>query len=112
MSPKVCRTAISKLLCLLLTLAVCSAPIFATFALDEMFGPGGRVTISFPDATTSFSSNGLRIFVQPSGRILAAGGFTNNGPDGQFPGIAWVGLTFRTRRRRGRMGPARTANIG
>jgi uncharacterized delta-60 repeat protein len=54
---------------------------------------GGRLTISFADSTMNYSSNGLRVFVQPPGRILAAGGFTNNGPDGQFPGIAWVGLT-------------------
>jgi len=61
-------------------------------ALDPAFGGGGRVTVSFPDSSTNYSAAGLRIFVQPSGRIIAAGQFTNQGPDGQAPGVILAGL--------------------
>src|SRR5215203_5211841 len=65
---------------------------FATFTLDPTFAGGGRLTIAFPDSSTGYSSRGLRIFVQPSGRIVAAGSFTWFTPDGQLPGVAGVGL--------------------
>ena len=68
-------------------------PCFAAFTLDSTFSGGGRLTISFPDSSTSYSSGGLRIFVQPGGRIVAAGTFTRMTADGQMPGIAVVGLT-------------------
>jgi uncharacterized delta-60 repeat protein len=68
-------------------------PCFAAFTLDGTFAGGGKLTISFPDSTTNYSSGGLRIFVQPGGRILAAGTFTNMTADGQLPGVAVVGLT-------------------
>lgn len=60
--------------------------------LDPTFGTGGKFTTSFPDATMFYRSYGTKIFVQPSGRILAGGIFTNNGPDGHAPGVALVGL--------------------
>ncbi len=68
-------------------------PCFAAFTLDSTFAGGGKLTIAFPDSTTNYSSNGLRIFVQPTGRIVAVGSFTRNTPDGQRPGVAVVGLT-------------------
>ncbi len=78
-------------LLILLTLLFCSTA-FSAVALDPSFGGGGRVTIGFPDSTTNYSATGFRIFVQPSGRIIAAGQFTNMGPDGQAPGVAMAGL--------------------
>jgi uncharacterized delta-60 repeat protein len=60
--------------------------------LDPTFGAGGKFTTSFPDSTTFYRSFGTKIFVQPSGRIVAGGTFTNNGPDGQASGVALVGL--------------------
>jgi uncharacterized delta-60 repeat protein len=80
--------------CLFLFLLLfCGSPVFSATALDPTFGGGGRVTVSFPDSSTNYSATGLRIFVQPSGRIIAAGQFTNQGPDGQTPGVAMAGLT-------------------
>lgn len=68
-------------------------PCHASFSLDGTFGNGGRVTMAFPDSSAFYSSSGFRIFVQPGGRIIAAGSFTRAAPDGQLPGIAVVGLT-------------------
>src|SRR5688572_18189567 len=68
-------------------------PCLASFSLDPAFGTNGKVTINFPDSTANYSSSGLRIFVQPSGRIVAAGTFSRFGPDGSMPGLAVVGLT-------------------
>ena len=65
----------------------------ATFTLDPEFFGGGKLTISFPDSTTNYSSAGLRIFVQSTGRIVAAGTFTRMTADGQLPGVVVVGLT-------------------
>jgi uncharacterized delta-60 repeat protein len=67
---------------------------FATFTLDPTFSnSSGKLTIAFPDSSTAYSSRGVRIFVQPSGRIVAGGEFTWATPDGQLTGVAMVGLT-------------------
>src|SRR6478672_825908 len=66
---------------------------FGTFTLDPTFAGGGKLTISFPDSSTGYSSRGLRIFVQPNSRIVVGGSFTNSTGDGQLPGVAFVGLT-------------------
>lgn len=60
--------------------------------LDATFGTGGKVTIDFPFATT-YSSSGNYIFVQPWGRIIAAGNHNQSGPDGNKPGVVMAGLT-------------------
>lgn len=67
--------------------------VFATLGLDTTFGTAGKVTIGFPDSTsTNYTAFGQRIFVQPEGRIVAGGSFTNRGPDGQATGVAFAGL--------------------
>jgi len=68
-------------------------PVFASFTLDPTFGSGGKVTISFPDSSTTYNSGALKVFVQPNNRILVGGTFTNRTPDGALTGIAWVGYT-------------------
>src|SRR5687767_5576065 len=82
------RAAASALVCIIFF-----TPCFAAFAPDPTFFGGGRVTISFPDSGTNYTSQALRVFVQPSGRILVGGTFTNQTPDGQLSGVAVVGLT-------------------
>lgn len=79
----------------LFILAFLSGPL-SVYAgtLDPTFGTGGKFTIAFPDSTTFYKSFGQKIFYQPGDRIIAAGRFTNNGPDGQAPGVALVGLTL------------------
>lgn len=83
------RIAIALIFTFSLPLTTC----FAALTLDSTFGGGGRLTISFPDSTTNYSSNGLRIWVQTSGRIVAGGTFTRFTSDGQLPGVALVGVT-------------------
>jgi uncharacterized delta-60 repeat protein len=61
-------------------------------SLDPNFGTGGKFTISFPDNSNFYRSVGLRLYIQPSNRIVAGGSFTNIGPDGFVPGVALVGL--------------------
>lgn len=68
-------------------------PCFATFTLDPTFGNGGKVTHSFADSSTSYSSRALRVFVQSGGRILVGGHFTNPGLDMQRYGVGLVGFT-------------------
>lgn len=87
------RSAIAKFVTISLVNFVWLLPVHAAFTLDPTFNGGGKLTISFPDSTTNYSSSGLRIFAQSTGRILAAGSFTNMTPDGQLPGVAVVGLT-------------------
>lgn len=60
--------------------------------LDPTFGTGGKVTIDFPYAA-AYNSDGNYIFVQPSGRIVAAGNHNQSGPDGNKPGVVMAGLT-------------------
>jgi uncharacterized delta-60 repeat protein len=62
-------------------------------SLDPNFGTGGKFIVSFPDSSPSYRSVGLRLYVQPSSRIVAGGSFTNIGPDGYVPGVALLGLT-------------------
>jgi len=78
---------------LVLLFLLCIVPCSATFTLDPTFAGGGRLTIAFPDSSTGYSSTGRRVFVQPSGRILAAGTFTWGTPDGQMLGVTTAGLT-------------------
>ena len=68
-------------------------PIHAAFTLDTTFSSGGRLTISFPDSTSTYTSQAFRVFVQPSNRIVVGGTFTNSTPDGGLTGVAFVGLT-------------------
>lgn len=77
----------------LLVFLLLARPVDATLTLDPTFGGGGKLTIAFPDSSNGYSSRGQRIFVQPSGRIIAAGSFTHASADGQIPGVAFVGLT-------------------
>ena len=65
---------------------------FAAFTLDSTFN-GGKVTISFPNSSSNYSSQAFRVFVQPNCRVVLAGSFTNGTADGQLTGVAWVGLT-------------------
>lgn len=76
-------------------LLIFSVSVGATLAgtLDPTFGTGGKFTISFPDSTTFYRSSGSSIYVQPGGRIVGAGSFSNIGPDGQAPGVALLGLS-------------------
>lgn len=62
-------------------------------SLDPNFGAGGKLTFSFPDSSPSYRSVGLRVYVQPSSRIVVGGSLTNIGPDGYVPGVALIGLT-------------------
>lgn len=87
------RSAFARACSPLLAILLCSSAVFPAFQLDSSFGAGGKLTISFQDSTTNYSSFGIRVFIQPSNRILAGGMFSNNGPDGQMPGVAFVGLT-------------------
>lgn len=86
--------SIAKSILVSLVIFVLLLPVHATFTLDPTFAGagGGRLTISFPDSSNGYSSSGQRIFVQPNGRIVAAGQFTNASPDGQMTGVAIVGL--------------------
>jgi uncharacterized delta-60 repeat protein len=68
-------------------------PVFSAFNLDPAFNGSGKVTISFPDSSSSYTSQALRVFVQPNDRILVGGVFTNLTSDGQLPGVAWAGLS-------------------
>lgn len=61
-------------------------------ALDSTFGTDGRVTVDFPFAAT-YSSDGIYIFVQPSGRIVVVGRHLQSGPDGTKSGVVMAGLT-------------------
>lgn len=49
--------------------------------------------IAFPDSSSGYYSQGLRVFVQPTGRIVAGGVFSQATADGQITGVAMVGLT-------------------
>ena len=89
----ICRRSVTRVALIAFLYASLVLPCFAAFTLDGTFAGGGKLTISFPDSTTNYSSGGIRIFAQPSGRIVAVGTFTNMTPDGQMPGIAMVGLT-------------------
>jgi uncharacterized delta-60 repeat protein len=80
-------------LALIFTYSLPLTSCFAALTLDNTFAGGGRLTVSFPDSTTNYSSSGLRIFPQSTGRIVAVGYFTNMTADGQLPGIAVFGLT-------------------
>ena len=82
------RVAVSALLCF-----ASLTPCFATFTLDPTFNGGGKVTVSFPDSSSAYTAQALRVFVQPNNRILAGGSFTNSTPDGQLSGVAWAGFT-------------------
>ncbi len=77
------RAAMAFVLCLSLLL-----PCFATLTLDPTFGVGGKATVSFPDTSTSYFSGALRVFVQPTGRIVVGGYYSN----AQRVGAALVGL--------------------
>src|SRR5688572_5232302 len=90
---RICRTSVTRAVLVTLLDFALVIPSFAAFTLDSTFSIGGRLTISFPDSTTNYSAGGLRIFVQPSGRIVGVGTFTSVTADGQMPGIAIVGLT-------------------
>ncbi len=90
---RTCRNSVTRAALVTFFSVSLLLPCFASFALDGTFGGGGKVTIAFPDSTTNYSSSGLRIFIQPGGRIVALGTFTNGTPDGQMSGIAGVGLT-------------------
>ena len=61
-----------RLFALFLLLVLLSSHVFPG-TLDPNFGTGGKFTTSFPDSTTFYRSYGTKIFVQPSGRIVAAG---------------------------------------
>lgn len=67
-------------------------PAFAAMSLDPAFGTGGRFTIAFPDSSTTFTSSGQRIYVQPSGRIIAVGTYTSRTIEGNLPGIKVFGV--------------------
>src|SRR5687767_843252 len=90
---RVCRSSVTSAALVTFLNFSLIIPCFAAFTLDSTFAGGGKLTIAFPDSTTNYSSGGLRIFVQPGGRIVAAGTFTRMTADGQMPGIAVVGLT-------------------
>jgi len=62
--------------------------------LDPTFGTGGKLTTDFTFSTSSSrTSFGYNIFLQPSGRIVGMGIHRLPGPDGMAPGVAAVGLT-------------------
>lgn len=77
--------------CLLAILLLSS--FVSSGSLDPTFGTGGKFTTSFPDSTGGYRSSGFRIFHQSAQRIVAAGTFTNMGPDGQATGVVIIGLT-------------------
>ena len=81
----------SPLLCLLAILLLVN--IAFPGSLDPNFGTGGKFTTSFPDSSSGYRSFGFRILHQTAGRIVAGGTFTNQGPDGQAPGVVIIGLT-------------------
>lgn len=82
----------ARLIVFILLAVLCSQPLLAAITLDPTFGVGGKVTVDFPDASPNYTAFGRRLFIQPSGRIVAGGMFTNRGPDGQFPGVGIAGL--------------------
>lgn len=75
----------------LLLLLTAILPVYP-ISLDTTFGTGGKVTLTFPDSTNSYRSNGTRIFYQSATRIVAGGVFANMGPDGQATGVALAGF--------------------
>ncbi len=86
-------TSISKVVTVSFLNFVLLYPAYGAFTLDTTFNGTGKVTLSFPDSTANYSSQALRVYVQPSGRILVGGTFTNGTSDGQLTGIAWAGFT-------------------
>lgn len=87
MSSQFARSVLS-----LFTLLFLISPAFPG-SLDPNFGTGGKFTTSFPDSSNGYRSFGFRILYQSADRIVAAGTFTNMGPDGQATGVAIIGLT-------------------
>lgn len=82
----------AKAIVYIVLFATLTTSSFAALALDSSFGTGGRSTIAFPDSSTGYSSTGLRVFVQPGGRIVLGGSFTNSTVQGQMGGTAFAGL--------------------
>ena len=68
-------------------------PCHAVISLDTTFAGSGKIIFSFPDSTTTYTSQAFRVFVQPSNRIVVGGNFTSSTPDGALTGVAFVGLT-------------------
>ncbi|MEP7147255.1 MAG: hypothetical protein ABI857_00020 [Acidobacteriota bacterium] len=87
------RSAITKSITISLLNFVWLLPVHAAFNLDPTFNGSGKVTVSFPDSSTTYRSQAFRVFLQPNNRILVVGSFSNISPDGQLPGVAWAGLT-------------------
>jgi hypothetical protein len=58
--------------------------------LDPPLGTGGTFTLAFPYSSQGYRSFGYQVFYQSSNRIVAAGTFTNMGPDGQATGVVLV----------------------
>lgn len=86
------RSRISSAIAIWFLIFALTLPTFAAFAVDSSFN-GGKILVPFPDSSTNYTSQALRVYVQPSGRVLMGGSFTNFTPDGQLPGVAWVGFT-------------------
>jgi uncharacterized delta-60 repeat protein len=87
------RTAIAKSITASLINLVLLFPVYAAFTLDPTFNGSGKFTISFPDSSSTYSSQAFRVFGQPNNRIVVGGSFTNRTADGALTGVAFVGLT-------------------
>ena len=76
---------------LLLALIFLSTNILA-IGFDGTFGTGGKFMTTFA-STGDPSSFATRVFIQPSGRIVAVGTHQQQGGDGRVSGVALAGLT-------------------
>ena len=77
-----------------IALLLCGSSVTNSFAIgfDPNFATGGKFTGVFADGGQS-SSWGLRIFIQPSGRIVVVGVHTQDLVQGRRYGIGLAGLT-------------------
>lgn len=85
------RKASSTAVALVLITLFLAAPCFP-IALDGTFGSGGKFTATFSE-TGDPSTSGARVFVQPSGRVVAIGRHNQQAGEGRASGIAIAGIT-------------------
>ena len=90
------RTLVSKTSPRLFFVAsiLCASLASSTLAIsfDPTFGSGGKFTGVFADGGQP-SSNGERVFLQPTGRIVIVGGHVQDAVQGRRYGIGLAGLT-------------------
>jgi uncharacterized delta-60 repeat protein len=80
-----------RIVSLLLAITFLTTNVLA-IGLDGTFGAGGKFMTTFATSGNP-SSSATRVFIQPSGRIVAVGSHQQQGGDGRMGGVALAGLT-------------------